>query len=229
MEQDNKMENLIIEVENNPLLYNLADKSYKDTRKKLDVWEEIAQKVGIESGEIASKKFHNIKDAYVAYLSKLKVRSGQGLQGKIRKYKWADQLQFLNAFVTTRSTGNLPSTADDKSSTLLLNTILEGVVNTEDDDNENDEAGASTANIELGGMSSQIKRKKVKNDEVNSAIIDYLASKSVSSNEKDGLSCFFESTLKTVRAFPKIKQIEIKKIISNAVINIEEELALSEE
>ncbi|XP_071944319.1 uncharacterized protein [Antedon mediterranea] len=226
---EEQTEQLIIEVEKNSVLYDLSDKRYKDVRHKNDVWDEIAIKVGVESGQILSKKFTNIKDAYVAYLRKVgqMSRSGQGLAGKLRKYKWADQMQFLNGFVSTRrstSNFNLPDECEN-----LLTAILDGREVIQDD-----QEGTSSEIINEGDIPSTskpkhtpAKRKLAKNEDVNAVLIDYFSGKKA--GEKNALAYFFESAFKTVETFPKVKQIQIKKVISDAIFEIETELAQCEE
>ena len=42
-----KTEVLILEVEKNPVLFDKADKSYKEAVKKKDIWKGIGEKVGL--------------------------------------------------------------------------------------------------------------------------------------------------------------------------------------
>ena len=48
-EGDKKIEKLILEVENNPALYDKSSAFFKDTLKKDDIWKTIADRVGFNS------------------------------------------------------------------------------------------------------------------------------------------------------------------------------------
>ena len=50
---------LIYEVQKNPILFDKANTSYKDTKRKKDVWRQIGERVGVDG---------KIQFLYIAFL-----------------------------------------------------------------------------------------------------------------------------------------------------------------
>ncbi|KAL2735535.1 transcription factor Adf-1-like [Vespula squamosa] len=94
-------ERLIDLVKNYPILYNMKNKYYKDINKKATVWKEIAIQLDLEDGIVAKNKWRHLRDCYGKYLRSQSDATGQ-YNKKYRRWTWANQMDFLKPYVTTR-------------------------------------------------------------------------------------------------------------------------------
>ncbi|XP_071941926.1 uncharacterized protein [Antedon mediterranea] len=73
--------------------------------------------------------------------------------------------------------------------------------------------------------------KRKKEEEIAEHLVEYFQSKKARDEQKeaDDLTLFFRSHLATVRRFPKLKQIKVKRKMNELILEIEEEIAINEE
>ncbi|XP_022086185.1 transcription factor Adf-1-like [Acanthaster planci] len=88
-------ENLILEVQKYPQLYDRSLEAYKDTLQKQDIWEAVGGRVNM-SGPQAAKRWKDIRDAF------LKSRKKQDTKN-VKPYKYEHVLGFLLPYLKTRS------------------------------------------------------------------------------------------------------------------------------
>ncbi|XP_037953157.1 uncharacterized protein LOC119683521 [Teleopsis dalmanni] len=98
---------LIQEVSLKPVLWDKYQSSYKGRNATKYAWREVCRKLNPKFGELKTidqdtffaeviKKWTNLRDSYLKYKKKLKVNTKNGsLRIKMKKYIYADQLEFL--------------------------------------------------------------------------------------------------------------------------------------
>ncbi|XP_066995210.2 uncharacterized protein [Anabrus simplex] len=83
-----------------------------DSGLRKRVWDEIGEKMEAE-GERCKARWNNLRDNYKKSLKKLRTKNGEA--GKsLKRYRFADQLSFLDKYFNERETkGNINMSADD--------------------------------------------------------------------------------------------------------------------
>ncbi|XP_071950051.1 uncharacterized protein [Antedon mediterranea] len=219
------IEKLILLVQQNKILYDKSSNEYKQDKQKADVWKAIGNEVGVD-GESAKKKWINLRDSLQRTIKTNSTKSGDAGGGGVKKYKWADQMHFLVPYLEPRQSS---------SSLDFLNLMMDDqVLFTEELDLEDTTEESIVVAPKRSAPSkpaSSSSSKAPKYDNVGLKIVDYLESKEINKTpkkNKDALELFFESTFQTVKSFPKIKQIQVKKAITSLVFDIEEEIVNEE-
>ncbi|XP_055536588.1 uncharacterized protein LOC129725138 [Wyeomyia smithii] len=95
-------EKLIELVRSHPVLYDLGEARYLDSRHKTVIWNKIAAELEAEANDCKSR-WSNIRDQYRKSLKKETTRSGQAAT-QIRPYKYKHLLRFLKPTFEERAT-----------------------------------------------------------------------------------------------------------------------------
>ncbi|XP_055538231.1 uncharacterized protein LOC129725879 [Wyeomyia smithii] len=95
-------EKLIELVRSHPVLYDLGEARYLDSRHKTVIWNRIAAELEAEANDCKSR-WSNIRDQYRKSLKKETTRSGQAAT-QIRPYKYKHLLRFLKPTFEERAT-----------------------------------------------------------------------------------------------------------------------------
>ncbi|XP_044766533.1 uncharacterized protein LOC123322637 [Coccinella septempunctata] len=110
-------------------LYDMADPKYMDIFHKSTIWRRIAEKLHqralsnifsvsfIVTEENCKKRWGNIRDQFKKKLNRSKTKSGQSAK-VIRKYKYADILQFLLPYIQNRCTLSNIEEENDSENTI---------------------------------------------------------------------------------------------------------------
>ncbi|XP_055532642.1 homeotic protein spalt-major-like isoform X2 [Wyeomyia smithii] len=86
-------EKLIELVRGHPVLFDLGDARFLDSRHKTKIWNKIAEELGSEANDCKSR-WNNIRDQYRKTLKREVTRSGQAA-ARIRPYKYKHLLTFI--------------------------------------------------------------------------------------------------------------------------------------
>ncbi|KAK8727229.1 hypothetical protein OTU49_009770, partial [Cherax quadricarinatus] len=210
MNQQLEMERLIDIVRSNEILYDVNNKGYKDSIRKINVWKNIAQQVGLENGEAAKAKWKNLRDSYVKFLRTEKT-TGKTAK-KYKKWPWATQLEFLKPHVVDRQTENVQESSQAAFKEL--------------DDLHHTVAEPQTDILEKI-IEPPRKKKPTRNNTsaavINSADNTLEISQETGSRklELDATEHLFLSHAKTVKSFSKRRQALVKLKISQLIVEAE--------
>ncbi|CAH2268702.1 transcription factor Adf-1-like [Pararge aegeria] len=94
-------EKLIECVKKYPVLYDMSDPKYLDSKYKISVWTAIASEIN-ETSNACKNRWTNIRDQFKRNLNKRKTKSGQAVY--IKKYKYEEELEFLLPHIQNRNT-----------------------------------------------------------------------------------------------------------------------------
>ncbi|XP_068757439.1 uncharacterized protein [Montipora capricornis] len=103
-------EKLASAVENLPVLYDKALKEFKDSTKKKNAWQQVAQQLRLESGSFAKKKFENLRARYSREKQRIKkakkfgTSSDKVLGALSEASDTFPYLHFLDKYISPRAT-----------------------------------------------------------------------------------------------------------------------------
>ena len=103
------IEEMIVEYEGRPSLWDVSSPEYRDRNKKTEAWKTLAVKLDREIGEV-QRKIHNLRNQFCQELKKSgETNSGQATaQTSKSRWPYFDSLKFIKGAVAARkSTGNL--------------------------------------------------------------------------------------------------------------------------
>ena len=107
-----EIEEIIVEYEGRPSLWDVCSPEYRDRNKKIEAWTTLAVKLDREIGEV-QRKIHNLRNQFCQELKKsCEAKSGQATaQTSKSKWPYFDSLKFIQGAVAARkSSGNLVCT-----------------------------------------------------------------------------------------------------------------------
>ncbi|CAH1997432.1 unnamed protein product [Acanthoscelides obtectus] len=122
-------ENLILEVQARPLLWNKQNEHYKNRNKAHEEWEKITRSLG-KPREVVKTKWRNLRDTFQKELKKITVhRSGDPGSPTLTNYtgKWVyfNDLWFLKDVMKPRETeGNCPEESQESEANSAEQDIL---------------------------------------------------------------------------------------------------------
>ncbi|XP_071498193.1 uncharacterized protein [Diadema antillarum] len=194
-------EELICEVEKNPCLYDKSLPSFKESVKKLDVWNQIGDKLGI-SGEAAKKKWTHLRDAFQRNERKKKDKRSGDAASTTKTYKYAAVMSFLLPHIHVRETStNLSSSnREDEADKDGEDESLHGNDSTSDVDMTEKPASPSPP---------KETPKKPKRQELECAMLDYFRQRSTSF-PSTSVDPFFQEIAATIGKLPPIIQSRLK-------------------
>ncbi|XP_071960060.1 uncharacterized protein [Antedon mediterranea] len=214
MTDDHKIETLIAEVEQNPMLYDKSDPNFKNIPMKRDMWQDIGMRTGM-SGELARKKWNNVRDAFNS--SRKKVATDK----VIKKYKYADILTFLTPHFRDSSL-EIPDTVSEEEH---YNSVVSIIEHNEDEYNHIRQDNPSFVSLTTSTPALAKRRRPSTNFDANDCITEYLAQKAkIADAQKDDLDYFFCSMAETIRRMPERVRIELKFNIHQMVHKAELDL-----
>ena len=106
------IEEMIVEYEGRPSLWDVCSPEYRDRNKKTEAWKTLAVKLDREIGEV-QRKIHNLRNQFCQELKKSgETKSGQATaQTSKSRWPYFDSLKFIKGAVAARKyTGNLVCT-----------------------------------------------------------------------------------------------------------------------
>ncbi|XP_071544807.1 uncharacterized protein [Panulirus ornatus] len=169
---------LIAKVKEHPHLYDIHHKDYKDARKCIQTWSDIANDIGCPGAwRVCKERWRTLRDVYVrnrkAFMVKDKVK-------KWPRWKFFDQMHFLNAYISHRPPD------PDVNSAIPSHWVGPGDVETvlceeENEASEAQEDNSNSAHEEL--MVTTVDGKPIKDEVVEWMDEDLEASDGVSSVE----------------------------------------------
>ncbi|KAI4504177.1 hypothetical protein M0802_000648 [Mischocyttarus mexicanus] len=206
-------ERLIDLVKNYPILYNMKNKYYKDINKKATVWKEIAIQLDLEDGTVAKNKWRHLRDCYGKYLRSQSDTTGQSNK-KYRRWTWANQMDFLKPYVTTRQIDSIHvgSHSDSDTDTKIKSepAAHEDIVQYFNDSHHNEETSVP------GHCSIQ----PTLNLNIPEETIEYLQTRKVQKC-MDAMDLLFLSYAQTLKTLSPQRQIAIKLQIAQIINNAE--------
>nr|CAI5865753.1 unnamed protein product [Callosobruchus analis] len=110
------MEETLIEyVRANPVLYDPANREYRNQNSRKEAWDKIGEKLGI-TGNDCKENWNKLRNAYIQAKNRRATKSGQAAR-TLSKWKFEDEMAFLNPTLTPRTTRentkNKPYDEDD--------------------------------------------------------------------------------------------------------------------
>lgn len=219
---------LIAEVKKSPILYDKNHVFFKNLGRKRAVWEDVGEQIGMD-GEIAKKRWINIRDAFQAYLNRLLAASSSHDPRTIKKYKYAHLLDFLLAHMKKgrffKSAMQAVESSSAGSSSLNMQPSCSATPDisvSDDQRNSSEEGKKPDTRVNYSSKSSirhTNKRKRQLENTVSRQMIKYrqLQRALVSTRDEDGTESFFKAMAAAVGRLPNRAKAEVKLQIHQLV------------
>lgn len=219
---------LIAEVKKSPILYDKNHVFFKNLGRKRAVWEDVGEQIGMD-GEIAKKRWINIRDAFQAYLNRLLAASSSHDPRTIKKYKYAHLLDFLLAHMKKgrffKSAMQAVESSSSGSSSLNMQPSCSATPDisvSDDQRNSSEEGKKPDSRVNYSSKSSirhTNKRKRQLENTVSRQMIKYrqLQRALVSTRDEDGTESFFKAMAAAVGRLPNRAKAEVKLQIHQLV------------
>ncbi|KAK5649821.1 hypothetical protein RI129_000850 [Pyrocoelia pectoralis] len=208
-------------------LYDLQSPHYSDNHYKKKIWNEIEQALGLSE---AKNRWEALRAQYRKYLAKLKTKSGQAT-AKISKWRYHDQMQFVNEFVNLDRPRTSSIADEDAENTNIRDTDDEEtngktILSRQSNENEDvepviDSVNTFTKNPPMN-RKRQNKQINLQDETASSALMKFILDKKGQERVVHPIDHFFSMIAGTVKTFSTVDQHFVKRNVFTLVSHIEE-------